>query len=277
MADTSSSDHRWGVSSPEVLHLVEGYLEDAANRTHARLGEVLGVAITTAVVGGDPVTAGASTARVAEVDRVQYSIGHGPCLAALAGSGEIYVPDLAADPRWQPYGRAAAELGARSSLSVPVVDPRLGTAGVVKVYTDRVDALDEEQRRTVRELALEVAGGMGLASTLVATSFELDDRIEAMDTRRTIDLATGVLMGRLGCTAEQAFAVLRRESQNQNAKLRDVAAGLLVRTAETDGAPPAAGVAQVAVADRAHADGRTARTTLQAPFSRRGETPVHGR
>ena len=44
-----------------------------------------------------------------------------------------------------------------------------------------------------------------------------------MDTRRTIDLALGVLMERMTCDAEQAFTVLRKYSQTSNIKLRDVA------------------------------------------------------
>ena len=245
-----------------MLTLVEGYLEDAARRTHDRLGNVAGVAITTAVADGDPVTAGASTSLAEEVDRVQYAIGHGPCLDALRGGSETYVPDLAQDPRWPRYGPEAAARGVRSSLSIPVVDGRGIVLGVVKVYSAEVDGLDQHQRRTGRELGLEVAGGVGLANTLVATAHELDDRIDAMDTRRTIDLATGLLMGRLGCSPEEAFGLLRLESQNHNVKVHDVAIDLLSRPAPSD--------TSVATSLRDHLP----RTATQAPFRRRGEAPA---
>jgi len=250
-----------------VLTLVEDYLQDAATRTHDRLGDVAGVAITSAVAGGDPLTAGASTPLAGEVDRVQYAIGIGPCLDALREGRETYVPDLARDPRYRPYGVEAARLGVRTSFSVPVVDDRSGVVGVVKVYASQADGLDQRQRRTGRELALEVAGGLGLASTLVSTSLELDDRIEAMDTRRTIDLATGLLMGRLGCSPEEAFGLMRRESQNHNTKVYDVAVDLLARPATTT----------VAGAAAAELHEHLPRTVTRAPFSRRGESPAHGR
>jgi GAF domain-containing protein len=264
------STRTFGVSSAEVLTLVEGYLADAATRTHERLGDVAGVAITSAVAGGDPLTVGSSTALAAEVDRVQYVIGVGPCLEALREGRETYVPDLARDPRWLPYGIEAAGLGVHTSLSVPVVDGRSRVVGVVKIYSSAVDGLDAQQRRQGRELALGVAGGVGLASLLVRTSLELDDRIEAMDTRRTIDLATGLLMGRLGCGPEDAFELLRRESQNHNLKLTDVAAGLLARPA-VPAEPPALhdGVDGV--------DGQFVPSVSQAPFRRRGEAPAPGR
>jgi hypothetical protein len=249
-----------------VLTLVQDFLQDAATRTHERLGDVAGVAITSAVQGGEPLTAGSSTALAADVDRVQYSIGIGPCLDALQEGRENYVPDLARDRRWDPYGVEAVSLGVRTSLSVPVVDGRSGVLGVVKVYAATVDGLDDRQRHLARAFALEGAGGVGLANTLVSTSLELDDRIDAMDTRRTIDLATGLLMGRLGCSAEEAFGLLRRESQNHNTKVHDVASDLLARSSV-----PAEGSAA------ADTQERLAGEAQQAPFSRRGEAPAQGR
>jgi len=250
-----------------VLTLVEDFLQDAATRTHERLGDVAGVAVTSAVAGGEPLTAGASTALAAEVDRAQYAIGIGPCLDALREGRETYVPDLVRDPRYRPYGVEAARLGVSTSLSVPVVDEGSGVVGVVKVYSRKVDGLDERQRSMGREFALEVAGGVALANTLVSTSLELDDRIEAMDTRRTIDLATGLLMGRLRCSPEEAFDLMRRQSQNHNVKVHDVAVDLLTHP-DTSTA-----VGVVGTDPHEHLPTGAAR----APFRRRGEAPAHGR
>ena len=88
-----------------------------------------------------------------------------------------------------------------------------------------------------------------------------------MDTRRTIDLATGLLMGRLGCSPEDAFDLMRRESQNRNVKVQDVAVDLLAR--------PSDGTAAVAAAAELHE--HLPRTATRAPFRRRGESPAHGR
>jgi GAF domain-containing protein len=260
MPDVSAAQQRFGVPSEEVLDLVSGYLTDVAGRAHHRLGDVVGVALTTAVDGGEPMTTGASTDQAAEIDLVQYAVGLGPCLHALQGGGGTYVPDLADDDRWGEYGQAAAEHGARSCISVPVQDDDARVVGVLKVYASEVDGLDAEQQALAEDVALEMAGGFGLASALVATSYELSDRIEAMDSRRTIDLATGVLMGRLGISAADAFAALRRESQNQNTKLRDVAAKLL----------------SVSSPDSADGSGTSGSQTGEAPFSRRGEAPAPG-
>jgi hypothetical protein len=218
----------------QVLVLIGDYLDQLAVQAHRGLGDVAGVAVTMADGAGHPLTVGASTDLARAVDRVQYEIGHGPCLHALRGGGGDYVPSLARDDRWGTYGPQAAALGAVSCVSVPV-ESGSAVLAVFKVYSGVEDGLDEEQRRAAVETAREVAGGIGLALTLVSTTAELSDRVKAMDSRRTIDLALGMLMERTGCTADDAFALLRRYSQTRNLKLRDVAAELIDPTGDRAG------------------------------------------
>jgi AmiR/NasT family two-component response regulator len=56
---------------------------------------------------------------------------------------------------------------------------------------------------------------------------KLTNMSAAGDSKASIGVATGVLMERFGLTEVQAFAVLRRHSQDQQKKLRDVADELL--------------------------------------------------
>lgn len=51
----------------------------------------------------------------------------------------------------------------------------------------------------------------------------------ALEHRAVIDQAKGILMASRKITAEQAFAVLAKQSQHENIKLRDLAAGLVDR------------------------------------------------
>jgi len=44
-----------------------------------------------------------------------------------------------------------------------------------------------------------------------------------MDSRAVIEQAKGMIMARDKCTADEAFDILTRISQQQNVKLRDVA------------------------------------------------------
>jgi AmiR/NasT family two-component response regulator len=54
----------------------------------------------------------------------------------------------------------------------------------------------------------------------------------AMDSRAVIEQAKGIVMAERRCTAEEAFGMLVKVSQDSNRKLRDVAAALVARVAE---------------------------------------------
>lgn len=63
---------------------------------------------------------------------------------------------------------------------------------------------------------------------------------DAMRTRAVIEQAKGILMGQRGCSAEEAFALLVRLSQDANIKLRRVAEQLVTTTGgvRADRPPP---------------------------------------
>ena len=217
-----------------LVPLLSDYLDDVAERTAARLGDVAGVAVTLSL-HGEPWTVGSSNVLAREVDQIQYEVGVGPCLLALREGVATYVADLAADDRWGDYGPQAAAHGAASCISVPVL---LGEspAAVVKVYSARVDGLTPAQQDLARAVAPEVAGGVRLALTLGQQAQALDDRTAAMATRRVIDLALGVLMERDQCSAAGAFDTLRSTSQRRNVKLRVAAQQVLASVSGADAA-----------------------------------------
>jgi GAF domain-containing protein len=195
----------------ELIPLLTDYLDELAARTADRVGDNAGVAVTLSVDGA-PFTIGASTELARDVDLLQYHIGIGPCLYALQHGVGLYVPDLGRDDRWGDYGPRAAALGAASCVSVPVFVADQ-PAAVLKVYSHRVDGLTGDQQAVAEAVGPEVAGGVGLAKHLTRQAQRLDDRAAAMTTRRSIDVAIGILMQQHGCSAESAFQILRRSSQ----------------------------------------------------------------
>ena len=50
---------------------------------------------------------------------------------------------------------------------------------------------------------------------------------KAMDSRAVIEQDKGILMGERRCSADDAFAILAKISQDTNRKLRDVATALV--------------------------------------------------
>jgi AmiR/NasT family two-component response regulator len=56
----------------------------------------------------------------------------------------------------------------------------------------------------------------------------------ALSSRSVIDQAIGIIVGMQRCTPEAAFEVLRTVSQNRNIPLRNIAADLVAKTANSD-------------------------------------------
>ena len=53
---------------------------------------------------------------------------------------------------------------------------------------------------------------------------------EALETRDLIGQAKGIVMGSMGCSADEAFVLLKKQSQAENRKLIDIAADIVART-----------------------------------------------
>jgi AmiR/NasT family two-component response regulator len=51
----------------------------------------------------------------------------------------------------------------------------------------------------------------------------------AMEHRAEIEQAKGIIIGSMGCTADEAFEILVKQSQHENRKLRDIAIELVHR------------------------------------------------
>lgn len=208
-------------AAAEVAGWVAEFLDDTSHWMAERVEPMAGVAVTLGL-DDQPTTVGASSELALRVDLLQYSIGVGPCLHALRTGEGMYVPDLGSDHRWGDYGPRAAAEGAASCISVPV---RVGDelAAVFKVYSAEIDGLTSHQRDTAALLGREIAGGIGLARHLSSQALTLDARAAAMNTRRTIDLALGIMMERNAVNVAAAFALLRRYSQRYNIKVNEVA------------------------------------------------------
>lgn len=166
--------------------------------------------------------------KVLEVDTMQYRTGEGPCLDAIAHGESFYAQDLLTDPRWPTFGRMAAEAGLRCLLSFRLFGKT--TLGALNLYARRPDAFGATDRAkglifaTHAGVALAAAGELEDATRSLAVEVKkLENLHGALASRQVIGRAEGILMQRELITAEQAFDLLRRASQNLNTKLRQVA------------------------------------------------------
>src|SRR5699024_8994666 len=158
-----------------------------------------------------------------KVDESQYSSGQGPCLHALESGEVVDIPDVAAETRWPAYRMHANSAGLQSSLSMPLVASG-AVVGVLNLYNFHAKhAFNAQEHRRVEEFALQASTVLALALRL-ARRTEINKQLEtALSSRTIIDQALGILMGQQRCTADEAFALLRKHSQHNNRKLREIA------------------------------------------------------
>ena len=168
----------------------------------------------------------ASTGPLAEqADQRQYQQDTGPCLESMRTGTVVRVDDMAAEERWTPFPALAAELGVRSSLSLPlVVEGR--SRGALNLYATepRVFGADEA---TAYRWAEQATGALAVALRIADSDSRAESLLGGLDTRATIGQAVGLLMAQERVPAERAFDLLRIASQRRNVKLRDVAAGVV--------------------------------------------------
>jgi AmiR/NasT family two-component response regulator len=103
-------------------------------------------------------------------------------------------------------------------------EPALGTLNLYARHADAFAPADE----ALIELFTVAASAMTVNSQRSRRARALADHLKiALTSRAQIEQAKGVLMAQHAITADQAFAMLSEESQNTNAKLRDVARSVL--------------------------------------------------
>jgi GAF domain-containing protein len=165
-------------------------------------------------------TPAASDEQLRQIDEYQYEIGEGPCYDAMRRTDVVTSADLSTDERWPRFGgRISAEMGIHSSMSFRLFTTETNI-GALNVYARAKHAFGAD----------DVLEGLVLAThaaVAVAATMEQSQLHTALETRRTIGEATGILRERFGLTSDQAFAVLARTSSHQNLKLHRVAQQLV--------------------------------------------------
>ena len=215
-------------------HSMETLLQRVVELTKVVMPDATEASISL-LVNDKPTTAVFTGQLALDCDESQYGRGYGPCLHA-ASSGEVTeVPDTRTDTRWPDYMRKAADLGALSSLSVPLPISE-GMAGALNIYNRQPNAFDDTSRSAAKKF-VPYAGVAAANMQDYQDARNMADHLQkALDSRAVIDQAKGILMERHKMTADQAFQVLARISMQTNAKLRSVA-DQLVTTGDLAGLP----------------------------------------
>ncbi|MGW3160404.1 ANTAR domain-containing protein [Streptomyces sp. NPDC001089] len=156
---------------------------------------------------------------VVDLDRLQQRLGQGPCFDAARESEKervFRIHDFTAEePRWPDFVPAALERGVGSMMGFLLFtdDQDFGALNLYSRWPGAFTEISEDA-------AVMLASHAAVALSSARTNAQME---QALATRHQIGEAMGILMSELRLTEDQAFTTLRRYSQDNNIKLREVA------------------------------------------------------
>lgn len=210
MADDGLADlHESRGSESQTLDTVIKWSLHAVRGTDAGIFLLHGRGIIETAVPTSP--------EVAKAHDLQVEFDQGPCLEVLQydTGNSVLIGDTAADPRFPMWGPAAAQLGFRSVISA-VLETNQKRVGSLNVYASEPRAFDRDDLAVIEIFSHRAARAMVVAEDSAGLT-------TALDTRKLIGQAQGILMERLNIDADRTFEYLIRQSQTRNVKLRAIA------------------------------------------------------
>jgi GAF domain-containing protein len=180
---------------------------------------------------GTPTTGVFTDELAPEIDAAQYAAGRGPCLDAWREGRVVVLEDVAGAVDVYPeFARAAQAHGVGSVISLPLLAGDTGL-GALNLYAPAGKTFADADEALGLELAAAAAIVLANASAYWEASQLSEQLTEAMKSRAVIEQAKGMLMARSPeLSPDDAFDVLRRASQRENVKLREIAQRIVDRT-----------------------------------------------
>ena len=163
------------------------------------------------------------------IDEAQYRGDDGPCLEALRSTRQLRTGVGERDDRWPRFDAAAIKAGISGVLSTPLLRPGDEAVGALNIYAREGTSFGSADERTAQLIGEHAAILVERALALLSSTRLNDQLRQAVATREIIGEAKGILMESQHCTRDQAFDILRRASQRENRKLRDLAEALVLR------------------------------------------------
>jgi GAF domain-containing protein len=232
-------DHaRLNIVLTEFAHtLVRRYevgevLYQLADRTVEVLG-IAGAGVSLQDDSGKLHFVSASDEDASLVERVQEDYQEGPCHESHRRGEPILVDDISICDQWPNYRDQARAVGYRAVAGIPMhLDSfRLGA---LNVYDRRVREWTQDEVAAAQALA-DVASSLVINARQLEQSRRVAEQLQhALDSRVVIEQAKGAIARERSITVDEAFGLLRAHARSRNAKLHDVARGVLDQTLRLD-------------------------------------------
>ncbi|WP_461172229.1 ANTAR domain-containing protein [Arthrobacter sp. Z1-9] len=200
--------------------------EAAATALTGAMGVQIDCAATLTSAQRAPIRA-ANNGRAAALAAAEQDLDDGPLAQAVgAGMPVVVEADGGTPLRWQAYRRRFLDAGYGEVLAVPV---RLdaGTPCALVFFAPPDVPFAPEVVSHATWFAGVAAKSLGLALDVRSARAAGDNLKAVLESRTSIDVACGVIMGRNRCSYPDAFSLLASASTQRSLQVRDVAEGLL--------------------------------------------------
>lgn len=199
-------------------------LQQIAGLVKQVVPNVVDVSVT--VMEGDKARTMVFTGPLAmDLDERQYGAGFGPCMDA-AITGNTVVLDMADSDLYADFRNAARRRGVTHTLSIALPVPER-IVGALNVYISDAQPISADLIALTEQFAGFAAVAVANATLYTNTVAQVQQLQEAMQSRRAIEQAKGILMNRNRYSGDAAFVELSRLSQTRGIRLRDVAAEIV--------------------------------------------------
>ncbi|MEW2544217.1 GAF and ANTAR domain-containing protein [Streptomyces sp. NPDC047002] len=201
-------------------------------RACVELLDVTGASVSLDAGGGARTTWWSSDEVAGRLAEAQYTLGDGPCGAALRMCAPVLAPDLAQGPdahRWPVFAHCAVRLGVRAVFTLPL-GSEAAAIGTLDLYRSRPGPLSEHDLALAFPAADAITDALVLLSSSSPAGRRAADGLDTLEWLREAETqheevhhATGMLMVRWGVPADEALARLRAHAFAQGTTVTQAA------------------------------------------------------
>ncbi|MBK8867167.1 MAG: GAF and ANTAR domain-containing protein [Dermatophilaceae bacterium] len=168
---------------------------------------------------GKLITVGATDHIAWTIDQMEKAAGEGPCVDAIEEEAYQIDPDIATTSQWPKLAEMVLEqTPVRGMIGYRLlVDGR--KAGALNLFSDAPHAFTSDSA----DQGAVIAAFASVALMTLSARLEARELREGLASNREIGKAVGLLMAAHKITADEAFGLLRKTSQDLNLKLTAVA------------------------------------------------------
>jgi transcriptional regulator with GAF, ATPase, and Fis domain len=180
------------------------------------------------VRGAEILTVGTSDDVAFLLDEIQYEMGEGPCLDAIAKDEMWFrIDDMTTDTMWPDFSARAARYGFASLLAFTLrIDH--DTLGALNLYARAASGFAAEDVENGAIYAAHAAVALANSQAAPGRTEGRAELNEALLSQEIIARAVGILMEKEFRTPEEAFEILEERAEHLKIQLRDCAQEVLL-------------------------------------------------